>query len=85
MLALPVLAAACMDASRVNTTCRWSDSEPRTLDLSRASDRDHLRVDVKLAGDLPVFSAGWMSDHVSDATPQEPQELLDIGVGRLDS
>src|SRR5262245_7978903 len=55
--AVSLLAAACMDASRVNLTCRWSDSEPRTLDLSRASDREHLRVDTKLAGELALRMA----------------------------
>jgi hypothetical protein len=41
-----------MDASRVNSVCRWSDSVSRTLDLRRAEDRDHLRVDAQIAGEL---------------------------------
>jgi hypothetical protein len=41
-----------MDASRVNTVCRWSDSVQRMLDLIRAEEREHLRVDAKLAGEL---------------------------------
>ena len=57
LLALSLLAVGCMDASRVNTVCRWSDSAPRALDLSRASDRDHLRVDTKLAGELALRMA----------------------------
>jgi hypothetical protein len=52
LLGLSIAASGCMDAARVNTTCRWSDSEPRTLDLSRASDRDHLRVDAQVAWEL---------------------------------
>jgi hypothetical protein len=44
--------AGCIDQSRVNTECRWSDSELRLLDLTKASDREHLRVDAKIAGEL---------------------------------
>lgn len=56
-LLILVCATACMDESRVNTDCRWSDSPPRQLDLTRADDRDHLRVDVKVAGELGVRKA----------------------------
>ena len=57
---LPILSAlialvtttACIDATRVNAKCEWVDSVSRPLDLSRASDRNHLRMDAKLAGEL---------------------------------
>jgi hypothetical protein len=45
---------ACIDQTRVNNECRWSDSEVGKLDLTRAADREHLRVDAKIGGDLAV-------------------------------
>ena len=51
---LSIIATGCIDASRVNSTCRWSDTPLRTLDLRRASDREHLRADVQLAWELGV-------------------------------
>lgn len=51
-LCLSIVLVGCMDESRVNSVCRWSDSEARPLDLRRAADREHLRVDAKVAGEL---------------------------------
>jgi hypothetical protein len=50
-------ATGCIDAARVNTECRWSDAGAEKLDLSRSSDREHLRMDVKVAGELGVRMA----------------------------
>ena len=49
---LALTTTACIDATRVNTQCRWTDSVERHLDLGNAADRDHLRMDAKLAGEL---------------------------------
>ncbi|HEX6966422.1 MAG TPA: hypothetical protein VF166_11520 [Gemmatimonadaceae bacterium] len=38
LVGLLIVATGCIDASRVNSVCRWSDSPPRTLDLRRAAD-----------------------------------------------
>lgn len=51
------ITTACIDSTRVNTECRWVDTVNRPLDLSRASDRDHLRMDAKLAGELGLRQA----------------------------
>jgi hypothetical protein len=51
---VPILGAGCIDSSRVNRTCTWTDPSSAPLDLSRAADRDHLRMDVQVAGDLGV-------------------------------
>jgi hypothetical protein len=51
---LSIAAAGCIDSTRVNTTCTWSESSATRLDLSRAADREHLRMDAKLAGELGV-------------------------------
>jgi len=50
MIALTM--SACIDATRVNTQCRWADTVNRPLDLGVGADRDHLRMDAKLAGEL---------------------------------
>ncbi len=47
-----LMATACIDTSRVNTTCSLIDPLTERLDLTRAADREHLRVDVQLAGEL---------------------------------
>ena len=52
-----VAGTGCIDASRVNTECRWSDGSAEKLDLNRSSDREHLRMDVKVAGELGVRMA----------------------------
>jgi outer membrane murein-binding lipoprotein Lpp len=55
ILAIGVLCVAgCIDSTRVNATCTWSDSVARPLDLSRSEDRDHLRVDAQAANELMV-------------------------------
>ncbi len=40
---------ACIDASRVNRSCHWVGDSTAKLDLTRASDRAHLREDAQLA------------------------------------
>ena len=47
-----LMATACIDSSRVNTTCTLIDPLTERLDLKRAADREHLRVDAQLAGEL---------------------------------
>ncbi len=47
-----LMATACIDSSRVNTTCTLIDPWTERLDLERAADREHLRVDAQLAGEL---------------------------------
>jgi hypothetical protein len=44
--------SACIDASRVNSTCRWIDTRTGRLDLSRAGDREHLRQDTQVAWEI---------------------------------
>jgi hypothetical protein len=56
--------AGCIDASRVNDTCTWNDSPPRQLDMSRADDRDHLRLDARVAGELGLRFADLHYRHV---------------------
>ena len=46
-----------MDSTRVNSECRWSDDGTGALDLAQPTDRDHLRVDVKVAGELALRMA----------------------------
>jgi hypothetical protein len=56
-VALGVAAIAlvgCMDASRVNSVCAWSDSVARPLDLRTRIDRQHLRLDAEVANELMV-------------------------------
>lgn len=43
---------SCIDASRVNTTCRFTDGASKTLDLARAPDREHLRQDAQVAWEV---------------------------------
>jgi len=47
-----VLLAACIDPSRVNATCRWTDGVSGRLDLTRATDREHLRQDAQVAWEV---------------------------------
>jgi hypothetical protein len=54
LLVAAVLTAGCMDEARVNDTCRWSDNDARRLDLTRSADREHLRVDARVAEELVV-------------------------------
>jgi hypothetical protein len=36
----------------VNATCSWVDPSTAPLDIRRAADREHLRVDAQLAGEI---------------------------------
>jgi hypothetical protein len=45
-------ASGCIDATRVNNECRWTDSRNGPLNLTNAADRDHLRMDEKIADEL---------------------------------
>lgn len=47
-----LLLAACIDPTRVNTTCRWTDAVSGRLDLRRAQDREHLRQDAQVAWEV---------------------------------
>jgi outer membrane murein-binding lipoprotein Lpp len=49
-----VLLCGCIDSSRVNDTCSWSDSVARRLDLTQRDDREHLRQDAEIANELMV-------------------------------
>jgi hypothetical protein len=53
-VALAVVLAGCIDSSRVNDTCTWSDTVSRRLDLGSREDREHLRQDAEIANDLMV-------------------------------
>jgi len=44
--------AACIDASRVNASCRWTEGSVGKLDLSRPPDREHLRQDAQVAWEV---------------------------------
>jgi hypothetical protein len=46
--------AGCMDSTRVNVMCQWSDSLDRPLDLTQRFDREHLRIDAEIANELMV-------------------------------
>jgi hypothetical protein len=46
------LASACIDASRVNSTCSWNDTRTGALEIRHAADREHLRQDAQVAGEL---------------------------------
>ncbi len=46
------LVTGCIDSSRVNATCSWLDPSTAPLHLDRAADREHLRIDAQLAGEL---------------------------------
>ncbi len=46
------LLAACIDPARVNATCRWTDAVSTRLDLTRATDREHLRQDAQVAWEV---------------------------------
>lgn len=49
-----LLVLGCIDQSRVNDTCVWSDTVGRPLDPGRRADREHLRVDAQMANELMV-------------------------------
>lgn len=63
--AVVVMAIGCMDTTRVNTACAWSDRSAGPLDLRRAADREHLRVDVQVAGELAVRFADVSNRNVA--------------------
>lgn len=52
--ALLLSVGACIDASRVNASCAWSDAVSRPLDLTTSNDREHLRQDAQIAWELGV-------------------------------
>jgi hypothetical protein len=54
LILLLLVSSACMDSARVNESCMWTEQSSQRLDLSRRADRDHLRADVQLAGELGV-------------------------------
>lgn len=47
-----VLLAACIDPARVNASCRWTDAVSGRLDLTHATDREHLRQDAQVAWEV---------------------------------
>lgn len=57
LLPLTLWGAACVDASRLNDNCQWTDTVSRRLDLSRAADREHLRADVEVAWEVGMRAA----------------------------
>ena len=46
------LSLGCIDASRINRECRWTDTRSGPLDLDRAADREHLRQDAQVAWEV---------------------------------
>lgn len=65
-IALSVLICGCIDSSRVNSTCTWSDSLNRRLDLTQRADREHLRQDAEVANELMVRVGDAHSRHRPD-------------------
>lgn len=49
-----VLLAGCIDQSRVNDTCAWSDGLSGPIDLRTRAGRGHLRRDAEVANELVV-------------------------------
>lgn len=47
-----VLATGCIDPSRVNRECRWTDTSSGRLQLDRDADREHLRQDAQVAWEV---------------------------------
>jgi hypothetical protein len=54
VFAIPLVLSGCIDSSRVNNTCAWSDAVSGPLDLTRQRDREHLRGDAEIANELMV-------------------------------
>lgn len=54
LFAIPIVLAGCIDSTRVNDTCTWSDAISSRLDLTRRGDREHLRADAEIANELMV-------------------------------
>lgn len=54
VFALLLVLGGCIDSTRVNDTCTWSDPISRRLDLTRQPDREHLRADAEIANELMV-------------------------------
>ena len=52
--AIALLLSGCIDQSRVNDTCTWSDNLSGPLDLTTAAGRRHLRTDAEIANELMV-------------------------------
>ncbi len=68
MLLLTVgLSLACVDPARLNSTCTWSEPGARPLDLTKKGDRDHLREDARVAGEIEVRYA--------DSTRTSPDQM----------
>lgn len=53
-VSLTVSLTGCIDRTRVNDSCRWSDRVSGPLDLSTQQGREHLRVDAEIANELMV-------------------------------
>ena len=49
-----LLLAGCIDRTRVNDSCTWSDPVSGALDLGTRAGREHLRADAEIANDLMV-------------------------------
>ena len=51
-LLVALLVSACLDESRLNTSCQWAgDTTSAALDLAMAADRRHLTNDTRIAGE----------------------------------
>jgi hypothetical protein len=61
------LTVGCVDAARVNPDCGWTEPGAVALDLSRRADRNHLREDARLVGEVEVRFA--------DARRKTPAEM----------
>src|SRR5438094_400833 len=78
-LSCAALTAACIDASRVNTDCRWTDEGMGTLNLARAADREHLRQDVQVAWEVGLRFADLRYRH----NPRLARPLLESCRGAM--
>jgi len=68
-----LLSSACIDASRVNSECRWTEASTASLDLDRAADREHLRQDAQVAWEVGQRFADVRYRH----EPNSARPLLD--------
>ena len=54
MLFVLVLLGACLDRTRLNSSCQWTDTAARALHVTDAADRKHLHEDASIAEELGV-------------------------------
>ena len=69
-----LLLTACIDQSRVNDRCAWTDGVAGPLDLTSPGGREHLRADAEIANELMVRYGDVYGPHRPDlARPYREQ------------